>query len=487
MKTFLLLCVVTTTILSQTTNDFNNYFLDENLRIDYYHIGDYKTEMFTIDKLYRYGTWAGSLMNLIDNLNNGKYYYKIYDVPSNKLIYSKGFDTFFGEYASSDDGMNGILKSFSETALIPFPKHKIIFAIEKRNDQNKMDEIFRTEIDPNSIYVIKDKISDSEVEIFKPIINGDPHRKVDIVILAEGYTKAEKEKFVKDLNRFIGYFFDQEPYKSQKNDFNFYGVFKPSQESGTDLPGADIFVNTVLGTTFWSLGSERYLMTEDNKTMRDLAAFVPYDAIYIQVNHSRYGGGGIYNQYCTYSTDNQFAKYLFTHEFGHSFSGLADEYYTSDVAYNDFFKPTVEPIEPNITALLDPKNVKWKKYLSEGIEIPTPWEKEEFDKMSYEWLKERNRLNNHIAELKRNRAPENEIRAAEEEYALKDKLQSEKVDKYLMSSKYWGKVGAFEGAGYQPKGLYRPMLDCIMFSKGDKPFCKVCEEAIKEVIGSYTK
>lgn len=486
MKTLFLLFVFTTTILSQSMPDFNNYFKDENLRIDYYHIGDHKTETFTLDKIYRYGTWAGSLNHLIDELNNGKYYYKIYDAASNKLIYSKGFDTFFGEYASSDDGMNGIVKSFSETALIPFPKQKIIFAIEKRDDLNNMNEIFRTVIDPNSIYVIKDKIADSEVEIFKPVINGDPHKKVDIVVLAEGYTKAEKEKFVKDLDRFVGYFFEQEPYKSQKNDFNFYGLFKPSQESGTDLPGADIFVNTVLSTTFWSLGSERYLMTEDNKTMRDLAAFVPYDAIYIQVNHPRYGGGGIYNQYCTYSTDNQFAKYLFTHEFGHSFSGLADEYYTSDVAYNDFFKPTVEPIEPNITALLDPKNVKWKKYLSEGIEIPTPWEKEEFDKMSYEWLKERNRLNNHIAELKRNRAPENEIKAAEDEYALKDKLQSEKVDKYLMSSKYWGKVGAFEGAGYQPKELYRPMLDCIMFSKGDKPFCKVCDEAIKRVISTYT-
>ena len=387
-----------------------------------------------------------------------------------KLIYSKGFDTLFGEYASSDDGVNGIVKSFHESAIIPFPKNKIIFALEKRNEKNLLEEFFRTEIDPASIFIIKDKISDATVEILKPVYNGDPHKKVDIAILAEGYTKSEREKFEKDLNKFVEYFFEQEPYKSQKNNFNIYGVFKPSEESGTDLPGADIFVNTVLNTTFWSLGSERYLMTEDNLSMRNLAAHVPYDAIYIQVNHPRYGGGGIYNQYCTYTTDNQFAKYLFTHEFGHSFTGFADEYYTSDVAYNDFFKPTVEPVEPNITALMDPKNIKWKKYLSDGIEIPTPWEKEEFDRFSYEWLKERNRLNSFVSELKRNRAPESEIKAAEEEYAMKDKKQSEKVDKYLMSSKYWNKVGAFEGGGYQPKGIYRPMIDCIMFSKGDKPF-----------------
>lgn len=475
-----------TICFSQSKPEFDKYFFDETMRIDYFHIGDSKTEIFTLDKLYKYGKWAGSLNNLIDNLNNGKYYYKIYDAATGNLIYSKGYDTFFGEYASSENGLAGIKKSFHETAIIPFPRNKIIFTIEKREESNLLKEIFRTEIDPSDIYIIKERVVDPEVKIFRPVNNGNPHNKVDIVILAEGYTVEEREKFIDDLNRFVRYFFEQEPYKSLKNAFNIYGVFKPSEESGTDLPGADIFVKTVLNTTFWSLGSERYLMTEDNKTMRDLASFVPYDAIYIQVNHSRYGGGGIYNQFCTYTTDNQFAKYLFIHEFGHSFTGLADEYYTSDVAYTDFYKPTVEPIEPNITALLDPSNIKWKHLLSEGIEIPTPWEKAEFDKMSYEWLKERNRLNNCIAELKRNRAPDSEIKAAEEEYAIKDKLQSEKVDRYLQSSKYWGKVGAFEGAGYQATGLYRPMLDCIMFSKGDKPFCKVCEEAIKRVIKFYT-
>lgn len=474
-------------LLAQAQPDFNKFFTDQTMRIDYFHIGSMNEELISMDKIYGYGIWAGSLNSLIDNLNNGKYYHKIYDAATNKLIYSKGFDTFFGEYASSKNGVDGVRRSFHESAIIPYPQNKIIFAIERREENNEMTEIFRTEIDPASIFIIKDKIADKSIEVFKPVFNGNPHHKVDIAILAEGYTIDEKEKFVADLNRFVDYFFEVEPYKSQIEDFNIYGVFKPSEEPGTDLPGADIYVNTVLNTTFWTLGSERYLMTEDNKAMRDIAAHAPYDAIYIQVNHPRYGGGGIYNQYCTYTTDNQFAKYLFVHEFGHSFTGLADEYYTSDVAYTDFYKPTVEPIEPNITALLHPENIKWKHLLSEGMEIPTLWEKEEFDKFSYEWLKERNRLNSLIAELKRNRAPEDQIKAAEEEYALKDKIQSEKVDRYLQSSKYWNKVGAFEGAGYQANGLYRPMLDCIMFSKGDKPFCKVCEEAIKVVIKSYTE
>ena len=152
------------------------------------------------------------------------------------------------------------------------------------------------------------------------------------------------------------------------------------------------------------MGSERYILTEDNKAVRDLAAHVPYDAIYIMVNHARYGGGGIYNFFCTFTTDNQFRDYLFLHEFGHSFSGLADEYYTSDVQYNDFYPVGLEPLEPNITALSDPQNIKWKEFETPGIEIPSNWEKAKYDSMDYKWQAERRELNKKIAELKRERS-----------------------------------------------------------------------------------
>ena len=194
-----------------------------------------------------------------------------------------------------------------------------------------------------------------------------------------------------------------------------------------------------MSTTFYSLGSERYVLTEDNKAVHDLAALVPYDAIYIMCNSPRYGGGGIYNFYCTFVSDNQFSDYIFLHEFGHSFSGLADEYYTSDVAYNDFYPKDLEPVEPNITRLLDKNNLKWKSLITPGIEIPTPWEKEDYDKMDYAWQKERRAMNNHIAELKRNMAPQKEIEAAQNEYNTKDKIHSDEVDKYLQSFKILGK------------------------------------------------
>ena len=225
--------------------------------------------------------------------------------------------------------------------------------MERRDEKQKLFEFYRTEIDPENIMIIRDEVKDKMVKVYNADSNGDPHNRVDVVILGEGYTQDEKNKFEKDLKYFTDVFFGQEPYKSNASKFNIYGVYKPSEDSGIDEPPANLFQNSVLSCTFSSMGSERYILTEDNKAVRDLAAYVPYDAIYIMVNHARYGGGGIYNFFCTFTTDNQFKDYLFLHEFGHSFSGLADEYYTSDVQYNDFYPLEIEPLEPNVTALLE--------------------------------------------------------------------------------------------------------------------------------------
>ncbi len=484
---FSIIMLIPLTLSAVTPLKFDNYFIDKTMRIDYYHIGDAKTELVTLDQIYQYGIWAGSKMNLIDNFNNGRYFVKIYDDASGNLIFSKGFDSYFGEYQTSDDALNGIKRTYSESALIPYPKHKIKFVLEKRNRENKLEEFFSKEIDPTSIGIIKDKIIDNSVKIFYGLKSGDPHTKVDIAILGEGYTLKEEKKFESDFKRFTKIFLNQEPYKSYKNNFNIYGVFKPSEESGVDEPTHGVYKNTALSCSFNSLGSERYMLTEDNKALRSIASHVPYDAIYIMVNTKRYGGGGIYNLYCTFVTDNQWSEYIFLHEFGHSFAGLADEYYSSDVAYNDFYPKGVEPVEPNITALLDSNNIKWKDLVTPGTEIPTPWEKKAYDEKDYTWQKSRKELNNNIAEAVRNNAPAVEIKKLEDEYNKEDKEHTASMDKYLRSSKYWGKVGAFEGAGYSSKGLYRPMIDCIMFSKGKKPFCKVCEAAIIKMIKYYSE
>lgn len=464
---------------------FDQYFIDKTMRIDYYHTGSATNEVCAVDRIYQVDRWAGNLNNCIDRFDNGAYYIKILDAMTGDLIFSKGFDSIFKEYKTTERGIKGINRTYHETALIPFPKKKIVFSLHMRKRDNSLEEVFREEIDPDSVDVIREEKQNPAVRVFHPVVNGDIHRKVDIVVLGEGYTGNEVQKFEKDLQRFVKVFFMPEPYTSNVKSFNISGVLLPSVESGVDEPRANIFKNTALNASFNSLGSERYLLTEDNKTMRDIAGNVPYDALFIMVNHARYGGGGIYNTFCTFTSDNQWYEYLLLHEFGHSFAGLADEYYTSETSYNDFYPAAIEPCEPNITALLDKDNVKWKSLLDKGIAVPTPWEKEAFDRMDLVWQKERKLLNNKIAQLKRERAQPEKIKQAQEEYEKVSRDHANKMDTYLESSKYFGKVGVFEGAGYASTGLYRPMIDCIMFSKGNKPFCKVCEKAIKKVIDYY--
>lgn len=465
------------------SNAFPDHFLDGTLRIDYLHSGDAHSETVEVDQLYTYENWAGSKNNLLDTLDYGTYYYKIYDEASGVLIYSKGFDSYFKEYQLTTTALEGVEKSYHESAIIPLPAASVIFSLEKRGKDGTLNEVFRTTIDPETA---EKAPSDPEVKVFTSLENGSPAVKADILIVAEGYTKEEQQKFVDDLERFTGIFFRAEPCRSYKDRFNIRGVFKASEDSGVDEPRAGIDKNTAVNATFNSLGSERYLLTEDNKSLRDIAGHAPYDALYIMVNHSRYGGGGIYNFYCVYTSDNVNSDYLMVHEFGHSFFGLADEYYTSSTAYNDFYPAGYEPNEANITALHDPANIKWKHLVSEGIEIPTPWNKARFDSLDLQWQISRADMNEQISLLKKEGAPGDQIQAAIDQYNLESIARQKEVDAFLENSKFAGKVGAFEGAGYASTGLFRPSLNCIMFSRTDY-FCLVCQDAMRKVIAFYSE
>jgi hypothetical protein len=466
---------------------FADDFNDRTLRIDYAHVGHADMEEVAVDRIYEYGTWAGSLVNLVDRLNYGGYYHKIYDAETGELMYSRGFDSYFREYVTSAPGREGVTRAFHESAIVPSPKRNFVFALERRQKEGDLEEVFRVEIDPSDVMIIRDEGPDPDVTVVQSLDNGDPHTHADVAIIAEGYTADEADKFRSDLARFTKVFFKRDPCKSYKKHFNVYGVLRPSAESGIDEPTHGQYRKTAVGATFNSMGSERYILTEDNRALRDIARHVPYDALYIMINHSRYGGGGIYNFYCTFTTDNQWSEYLMVHEFGHSFFGLADEYYTSSTAYEDFYPAGYEPAEPNITAALDPDNIKWKDLISDGVEIPTPWEKEGYDKIALEWGDVRKELNGRIAELRRNGAPPAGIEEAEEKYARTDREYAKRMHDYLSASRFAGKVGVYEGAGYATTGLYRPMVDCIMFSKGATWFCDVCERAMGETIEWYSK
>ncbi|MFT6866025.1 MAG: hypothetical protein ACJA08_000852 [Cyclobacteriaceae bacterium] len=462
---------------------YDRYFSEGSLRIDYFHTGDANSETVEVDQLYIYPEWAGSLVNLIDQINYGAYYHKIYDEASGTLIYSKGFDSYFKEYQVSDPALEGQVKQFHESAIIPNARKSFIFTLEKRDQSGSMTEVFRATLDPTSA---KAKPKNPEVEVYTSLDNGDSHFRADIAIIGEGYSSEEKGKFERDVNRFTEIFFRAEPCKSNKDKFNIRGVLKPSQDSGIDEPRAGIDKNTSVNATFNSMGSERYVLTEDNLSLRDIAGHVPYDAIYIMVNHTRYGGGGIYNFYCIYTSDNINSDYLMVHEFGHSFFGLADEYYTSSSAYNDFYTPEFEPAEPNITALKDPENVKWKHLLPNEIEIPTPWAKTRFDSADLAWQAERTILNDSIAYLQKKGASETEVAELKNLYDQKSLNRDSAVQAYLEGSEFAGKVGAFEGAGYTTNGLYRPAINCIMFTRTDY-FCPVCQDAMNNVLRAYAE
>ena len=463
--------------------EFADLFQDETLRIDYHHTGNAAEEFVSVDQLWRQGSWAGSRTHLVDDLDLGGYYAKIYDAASGDLIWSRGFSSYFGEWRTTGPAGEGVLRTYHESVLAPLPMAPVEFALESRDKDGVLQEIFRTRIDPNSWTIRRDPPPAGIITV-DGVVGGDPHGCVDVAIVGEGYTQDEIAKFEADVKRFAELMIGHEPYLSNRDHINVRGALLPSQESGCDEPSRGVHKRTSLGCTFDSLGSERYMLTEDNRAMRDIAQAVPYDVLYIMVNHERYGGGGIYNLFCTFTSDNQWSEYVFLHEFGYSFAGLADEYYTSNVAYTDFYPPGQEPRDRNITALMDQENLKWAD-LATGGELPTPWNKAEYDAMDIAYQMKRGTINNRIGELMRNDAPAEEIAALKAEGEKLSWEHQQEIDAWFAANPAAQVIGAFEGAGYSSEGLYRSQLDCIMFTKGVKPFCAACRRGIVEIIEKF--
>ncbi len=424
MKLRFLLLMLIVPLLSFSQSEFNKYFKDQSMRFDFLLGGNSKEETVYPEQIKKEPFWAGSKKNLIDTFNYGNFRFRIFDEKSDSLIYSKGFSALFDEWQTTAEAKNAD-KTFYQSAIFPFPKRNIRIEIDSRQWEGNFKSIYSTVIDPDNYFILNENPDRFEtVEIMN---NGKPENKVDIVILAEGYTENEMNKFKEDAKRVTQYLFEEEPFKSEKEKFNVRAVLTPSLESGTDVPGEHIYKNTCFNSTFYTFDVSRYLTTSDMKPILDAAANVPYDHIYVLVNTERYGGGGFYNFLSVCTADNELTKEVFVHEFGHGFAGLGDEYYNSEVAYEDFYNLETEPWEPNLTTLVD-FDSKWKKMVSEGIEIPTP----------------RNFKNANI-------------------------------------------VGAYEGGGYMSKGIYSPFIDCRMKSNNAGKFCPVCTEAIRKVIQYYAE
>ena len=334
---------------------------------------------------------------------------------------------------------------------------------------NKFTTIWTADVDPSSREVNPADLTHTDVvDVIQE--NGPAAEKVDIVILGDGYTKAEMTKFKNDAKRLTAMLMAQEPFKSKSKDINIRAIETPSEVSGVCKPHPGVFKRTPLSVQYGAFDSERYALTYDNKTVRNVASQVPYDFMVILVNERTYGGGGIYNLYTTVSSDNKFADYIMVHELGHHMAGLADEYYSSAVAYE---APDIklEPWETNITAMPDKNKLKWKDLVDPSTPLPTPWNKEAFDKFGNDIQQQRKKLR--------------EEKVPEEVMEALFMKQYKQEDEYFSKEKYKDAVGAFEGAGYTPKGLYRSQLDCIMYTRHIH-FCKVCQRSLISVIEQYT-
>lgn len=388
---------------------FAGFFEAKTLRIDLEHRGNQRQESYQVRALVLEGPWAGSRKKRLDPYDYGAHRFEIRDAASGALLYSRGYSSLFGEWATTREAKKHT-KSFSESVRIPLPKAAFELAIYTRQRSGKLARVMQTRLDPKSPRV--KAWTRSPGVIAKDLhISGPLHRKLDILIIGDGYAKNNQAKFFADAKRFSRVLLENPTFGAHKDKLNLRALFAPSATSGVSEPRKGRVLNTPLGLSFNTFDSPRYLMTSQNLKLRQIAAHAPYDALYLMANTSRYGGGGIYNLYSTFPSDNEYDAYVFIHEFGHSFGGLGDEYYDSNVSYDDseFYPKGVEPWEPNLTRFLK-RQIKWKALLDQGVPIPTP-----------------------------------------------------------NLAKYDGRVGLSEGAGYTAKGMYRPQLNCKMKGKGHSP------------------
>lgn len=423
--------------------NFDDYFTPKTMRLDYYHAGDAKSEHFFVDEVIEEPYWAGNKNYLVDERTMGNHIFKVLDKASGKVIYSRGYSTLFNEWQATPEAKT-TSKAMPEGVTFPYPKNDVIVEFYTReNSTGKYHKKFAYEIDVDSYFVRKAKPNLNTIDVH---YTGNPAKRVDIVLISEGYTEAEKQKFVDACKIFAEGFFSYYPYSVNKDKFNIRAVWAPSAESGISIPGEYLWRNTTLKTHYYTFDSERYQMIEDYQSILDVAANVPYEMIYILTNSQKYGGGGIYNFYGISAADIPGAstRKTYSHEFGHSFVGLADEY-VGGSEMSDLYFPNVEPWEQNITTLANLESKDWKELLG-NAPVPTP-------------VKETNwELN-----------PQN----------------PESAD--FDPKKPW-KLGVYEGGGYLSEGVYRPWPNCMMnwFHRIDA-YCPVCVEEIRQAIELFVK
>lgn len=423
MNRIFFLLLVCCGILSVNAQNFDDYFQNSTLRIDYNFAGNAKQQYISVDQLNMIPNWYGKRHRLSELPVEGNGQITVKDHKTGKVIYRNSFSTLFQEWLSYPEAQT-TSKSFENVFLVPMPKDTVDITLDLRNNRRVVTSTLTHEVAPKDILIrhLGERGVTPYITLQKA---ADTSRCIHIAFLAEGYKQQEMGTFVNDAKIATEALFAYEPFKSRRNDFNIVAVEAPSSESGTSEPSKGIWKNTALHSHFDTFYSDRYLTTLNIKDIHNWLAGTPYEHIIILVNTEKYGGGGILNSYNLAMAHHKLFRPVVVHEFGHSFAGLGDEY-----AYEEeqipMYPHDVEPWEPNLTTLKD-FHGKWENLIKKGTQIPTP--------------------------------------------AGKDSTI----------------VGVYEGAGYSLKGVYRGMQDCRMRTNENPVFCPVCQQAIKRLIDFYTK
>lgn len=424
MRKILLLIIAISLPLFSQAGGFDDYFIDKTLRLDYIFTGSNTEVEVGLRGLKSQPKWAGKRLNLAKLVREGDVQIYMFDSRTGKKIFANSFNTLFQEWQAIDEAKE-LTRSFENTVLVPCPKASVDISILFRMRNGEYKEGFRHRVDPDDI-MIQQPTRLSTYDVLHR--GGDVESSINVVIVPEGYAEEDMEDFLQHAETTVERIFAHKPFDSYRDRFNFYAVTTPSKDSGVSIPGDGVWKETLADSHFNTFNMDRYLTTSSIFRIHDALAGVPYAHMIILANTDKYGGGGIFNGYAITTALHHHFNYVVVHEFGHSFGGLADEYFDKDDDPIDAMYPLdVEPWSPNITSLVD-FDSKWKDMLTEGVPIPTP---------------------------------------ATEEYS--------------------DVVGLFEGGGYISKGMYRPYDFCKMRSTEGEKFCPVCQSALIEMIKHYTE
>ncbi|MCR5711985.1 MAG: IgA Peptidase M64 [Prevotella sp.] len=360
MKKYLLL-LMTLFSLSVQAQDFEQFFSDSTLRLDYIFAGDVNQQYIYVDQLSKSHRWYGRRHRLAELPLAGNGQITVFDKMTGIVIYRHSFSTLFQEWLATDEAKH-TKKSFENVFLIPYPQQPVRIKVELRDYHDKVTAELVHEVDPRDI-LIRQLQRKKEAPYITLQQAADTTSCIHIAYVAEGYTAEQMDQYLDDCHVAMEALFEHEPFKTLRNRFNVIALCSPSHDSDVSQPGKGIWRNTALASHFDTFYMTRYLTTLHLKQLHDWLAGTPYEHIIVLANTAHYGGGGIYNSYNLSYTRGKHFRPVVVHEFGHSFGGLGDEYPYGDS--DPMYFADTEPWEPNLTTTTK-KPAKWQNLIDAG-------------------------------------------------------------------------------------------------------------------------